>query len=54
MLGLCQKLGVPVAPSKCMGPASVLTFLGFELDTDALVVRLPEEKLLRIRAKVGE
>ena len=41
MLALCRRLGIPVAPAKCEGPATVLVFLGFELDTENLVVRLP-------------
>ena len=54
MLRFCQQLGVPIAPSKCMGPAIQLVFLGFEIDTQGLTVRLPEEKLQRTRAKVLE
>jgi hypothetical protein len=45
MLAVCKWLGVPVAPAKCAGPATVMVFFGFELDTRALVVRLLEEKL---------
>lgn len=45
MLTLCRRLGVPVAPAKCEGPSTVLVYLGFELDTDNLVVRLPQAKL---------
>ena len=33
MLSLCARLGVPVVPAKCGGPALVLVFLGFKLDT---------------------
>ena len=54
MLSVCQWLGVPISPSKCAGPAQVLTFLGFELDTNQMVVRLPEEKLWRTLAMVQE
>ena len=45
MLSTCARLGVPTAPGKCAGPASSMVFLGFELDTEALVVRLPRPKL---------
>ena len=54
MLAACKRLGVPVAPAKCMGPATSLVFLGFELDTNALVVRLPAEKLRRTQSLVIE
>ena len=30
---LCSQLGLPVAPHKVEGPCSVLTFLGFEIDS---------------------
>jgi hypothetical protein len=45
MLSSCRRLGVPVAPEKSAGPSMVMVFLGFELDTNSMVVRLPEEKL---------
>ena len=51
---MSRRLGVPVAPVKCEGPASVLTFLGFELDTNQMVVRLPQAKLQRILEMVRQ
>ena len=54
MLSSCQRLGVPVAEKKCAGPTSVLVFLGFELNSTLMVVRLPEEKLQRILSIVRE
>ena len=36
MLATCQRLGVPVAQKKCAGPATVLVFLGFELNTNQM------------------
>ena len=54
MLAVCRWLAVPVAPAKCAGPATVIVFLGFELDTNQLVVRLPEEQLQRIGSLVKE
>ena len=48
-LALCAQLGVPVAHEKTAGPSTQLTFLGFELDTEKLELRLPETKLLRVR-----
>ena len=54
MLSVCRRLGVPVALAKCAGPAWVLVFLGFELDTNLMVVRLPEEKLQRTLSMVRE
>ena len=40
-LGICKELGVQVSPHT----STTLTFLGIELDTGALEIRLPQEKL---------
>lgn len=37
--------GIPLAPEKCEGPATCLTFLGIELNSDQMIARLPNEKL---------
>ena len=42
----CERLGIPLEPSKCARPATVLVFLGFELNTEQIIIRLPHEKLL--------
>ncbi|XP_053106618.1 uncharacterized protein LOC128325152 isoform X1 [Hemicordylus capensis] len=47
---LCSELGVPLAPEKTEGPSSVLTFLGIELDTLGGCSRLPQAKLITLRA----
>ena len=47
---LCQRLGLPVAPDKVEGPTKIITFLGIELDSVALEIRLPAGKLQRLRA----
>ena len=44
-LQLCRQLGVPIAAHKTEGPGTVLIFLGIELDTTAMEIRLPKEKL---------
>eukprot|EP00117_Sycon_ciliatum_P029789 scpid74607/ scgid1212/ len=48
-----QFLNIPVATEKVEGPSTVLTFLGLELDTDRLEVRLPQSKLLALRRLVS-
>ncbi|XP_077863268.1 uncharacterized protein LOC144346270 [Saccoglossus kowalevskii] len=45
MLSVCKELGVPIAKEKVEGPSSTLTFLGIELDTVKMVIRLPDDKL---------
>ena len=42
---MCFQLGVPLAPEKTCGPATVLPFLGIELDTVALEARMPMDKV---------
>ena len=54
MLAACRRLGVPIAPEKCAGPASVMVFLGFELNTDEMVIRLPHGKVQRILSLIRE
>eukprot|EP00731_Ephydatia_muelleri_P015118 Em0008g838a len=45
VLELCERLGVPLAMEKLEGPTTCLTFLGIEVDTEAMELRLPEMKL---------
>ena len=45
LLSVCGELGVPMAPDKTTKPATVITFLGIELDLDFRVARLPNDKL---------
>ena len=45
LLGIFRRLGLPVAWNKREGPDTLLEFLGFELDTEALQIRLPPAKL---------
>ena len=48
-LQLGTALGLPAAPEKIVGPTTSLTFLGIEIDTVAQQLRLPEEKLCRLK-----
>ena len=45
-----EELGIPLEPSKLEGPATCMTFLGIEVDTVALQLRLPMEKLSHLKA----
>lgn len=48
-----QQLSVPLSEEKTEGPCTVLVFLGLEIDSDEMVIRIPlpkvEEILLRIQ-----
>ena len=50
LVSTCDHLGFPMAKDKRKGPATCLIFLGIELDTIRLELRLPSEKLLRLKA----
>ena len=41
---LCKQLGLPIHPGKLEGPATCLTILGIELDSETLQACLPTEK----------
>lgn len=47
-----NRLGVPIEPDKCEGPATTLTILGIEIDTSLMQLQLPEEKLGRLKESV--
>ena len=42
---MCDRIGVPLAPEKTMGPSTYLPFLGIDLDTVNMVACLPDDKL---------
>ena len=54
VLQIFNRLGLPVAEEKLEGPDVQLTFLGLELDSDAMVIRLPEGKLMELKALVQQ
>ena len=51
-LRLCERLGVPIADHKVDAPATALTFLGIEIDTEAGVLRLPQKKLHHLQGLI--
>ena len=50
----CAQLGIPIAEHKREGPTPCLTFLGIEVDTVAGQLRLPADKLVRLRSLLRE
>ena len=52
VLSTFDELGIPVAMNKLEGPTSCLTFLGFELDTGAMEVRLPQAKIEELHSMI--
>ncbi len=49
----CDKLGLPPEPAKDDGPATCITFLGIDIDTVAMELRLPEDKLIRLTSDLA-
>ena len=50
----CQELGIPLAPHRTVGPSTCLVFLGIEIDTMAMELRLPQENFTQAtRAVTG-
>lgn len=45
----CNNSGTPVEEDKSEGPATLLPFPGIEFDTTKMELRLPEEKLKRLK-----
>jgi hypothetical protein len=43
----CSYLGIPIAPEKTVGPASVMSFAGIELDSVRMEARLPFDKVTK-------
>ena len=42
---VCNKIQMPITPEKSEGPATVVEFLGLTLDTDNMVICIPQDKL---------
>ncbi|KAJ8317028.1 hypothetical protein KUTeg_004932 [Tegillarca granosa] len=51
---ICNELGVPLAHEKTIGPSPVLTFLGLEIDTNEMCVKISPEKLSRSKHSLQE
>ena len=42
---VCEEIQMPIAPEKSEGPTMVVEFLGLTLDTDNMVIYIPQDKL---------
>ena len=52
MHAACDRMGMPVEPEKDEGPATSLPFLGIKLDSVAMEIQLPLEKLAHLRKEL--
>lgn len=46
---MCNSLGVPIKAEKTERACTKITFMGLELDSENMVARLPDDKLVRLR-----
>ena len=46
---LCDEVGVPIAENKSVGPTTVLVFLGLEIDSIAMTIRIPLHRIDELR-----
>ena len=51
-LHLCHEVGFPVMSEKVVGPSTLIDFLCFVIDTLAMEIRLPDEKLSRMKLMI--
>ena len=49
---VCDRLGVPLAKEKSVGPTTKITYLGLEIDSERQIIAVPDKKLLDIKKKV--
>ena len=50
----CRRLGIPIAEHKRERPTTCLVFSGIEVDTATFQLRLPDDKLHRLRSRLAE
>ena len=53
MHAACDQMGLPVEPEKDERPSTSLVFLSIELDSSAMEIHLPAEKLTRLRKELA-
>ncbi|XP_061185481.1 uncharacterized protein LOC133193533 [Saccostrea echinata] len=51
---LCKALGIPLAIDKTVGPVTKLTYLGLKIDTCLGQVRIPNDKLIKLKISLTE
>ena len=42
---VCSQLGVPIADDKTEGPSTRITYLGLSIDTEKMLIQIPDEKV---------
>ena len=52
-VAVVARLGLPLHPQKCLGPASCMVILGIELDAAAQIARLPADKFSALQVALS-
>ena len=52
LIKLCSDVGVPIQDEKTVLPATCLEFMGISIDTEIMELRLPFNKLEKIKLKI--
>jgi len=50
--GVCDDMGIPLPQEKTIGPSSIIIFLGLEIDSINMVIRIPQDKLRETKQKL--
>jgi hypothetical protein len=50
---VCDRLNVPIANEKSVGPTTVLEYLGLTIDTVNMLVKIPDDKILELKEKMS-
>ena len=50
---VCDRLNVPIAKEKSVGPTTVLEYLGLTIDTVNMLVKIPDDKILELKEKMS-
>ena len=48
IFSVSRELGIPIEEKKTVGPSTVLYFLGFTIDTLHIMVKIPQDKLVKL------
>ena len=54
MQSVCDEAGLPVEPSKSVGPTTCITFLGIQIDSIRQELSLPKEKLNQLQEMITQ
>lgn len=49
---ICGEVNIPLAEDKTLGPSKTIIFLGLEIDTVSMVIKIPRDKLVEAEEKL--